>query len=60
MGARSLASGSEDFSAHKSAMITTADLHTVDGVLGHKNDRSTQRYAHLATRSLAAAILKVR
>ncbi len=35
------------------------DLYTVGGVLGHKDTRSTQRYAHLATVSLAAAILKI-
>jgi len=35
------------------------DLYTVGGVLGHKDPRSTKRYAHLATGSLAAAILKV-
>ncbi len=44
-----------------SAMINNGvDLNTVGGVLGHKDHRSTQRYAHLATRTLDAAILKVR
>lgn len=35
------------------------DLYTVGGVLGHKSAQSTQRYAHLATASLAAAIGKI-
>ncbi|KXW58095.1 tyrosine recombinase XerC [Ferrovum myxofaciens] len=35
------------------------DLYTVGGVLGHKDSRSTQRYAQLATESLAAAIMKI-
>lgn len=32
------------------------DLYTVGAVLGHKDARSTQRYAHLATDTLASAI----
>lgn len=32
------------------------DLYTVGGVLGHKSAVSTQRYAHLATAKLAAAV----
>lgn len=44
-----------------SAMINNGvDLNTVGGVLGHKDHRSTQRYAHLATSTLHAAILKVK
>jgi site-specific recombinase XerD len=44
-----------------SAMINNGiDLYTVGAVLGHKDQRSTKRYAHLATRTLNAAILKVK
>ena len=44
-----------------SAMINNGiDLYTVGAVLGHKDPRSTKRYAHLATRTLNAAILKVK
>lgn len=35
------------------------DLYTVGGVLGHKSSQSTQRYAHLKTSSLQAAIAKI-
>jgi integrase len=35
------------------------DLYTVGAVLGHKDSRSTQRYAHLATDTLALAIGKI-
>lgn len=35
------------------------DLYTVGAVLGHKDSRSTQRYAHLATETLQAAIGKI-
>ena len=35
------------------------DLYTVGAVLGHKSSQSTKRYAHLATRSLRAAIGKI-
>ena len=31
-------------------------LYTVGAVLGHKDARATKRYAHLATRTLAAAV----
>jgi integrase len=44
-----------------SAMINNGvPLNIVGGVLGHKDHRSTQRYAHLATHTLDAAILKVK
>lgn len=44
-----------------SAMINNGvPLNVVGGVLGHKDSRSTQRYAHLATGTLNAAILKVK
>lgn len=33
-----------------------ADLYTVGGVLGHKSQLTTQRYAHLVTAKLAAAV----
>jgi integrase len=35
------------------------DLYTVGAVLGHKDSRSTQRYAHLATAALTAAVGKI-
>lgn len=35
------------------------DLYTVGKVLGHKDPRSTQRYAHLMHRKLAAAVGKI-
>lgn len=35
------------------------DLYTVGTVLGHRDSRSTQRYAHLKTNTLAAAIGKI-
>jgi integrase len=35
------------------------DLYTVGAVLGHKDARSTQRYAHLATDALTAAVGKI-
>jgi site-specific recombinase XerD len=35
------------------------DLYTVGGVLGHKTTASTQRYAHLATAKLAAAVATI-
>jgi integrase len=34
-------------------------LNTVGAVLGHKDSRSTQRYAHLATETLAEAVGKI-
>lgn len=46
--------------AAASAMINQGiDLYTVGAVLGHKSHQSTQRYAHLATESLSAAIYKI-
>jgi integrase len=35
------------------------DLYTVGAVLGHQDSRSTQRYAHLATATLTAAVGKI-
>lgn len=35
------------------------DLYTVGAVLGHRDSRSTQRYAHLATDTLAVAVAKI-
>jgi integrase len=35
------------------------DLYTVGAVLGHKDSRSTSRYAHLATDALSAAVGKI-
>lgn len=35
------------------------DLYTVGAVLGHRSARSTQRYAHLATETLAVAVGKI-
>ena len=35
------------------------DLYTVGAVLGHRDPRSTQRYAHLATETLAKAVGKI-
>jgi integrase len=35
------------------------DLYTVGAVLGHKDSRSTQRYAHLQAETLAAAVGKI-
>lgn len=44
-----------------SALINNGvDLNTVGAILGHADLRSTQRYAHLATATLDAAILKVK
>jgi integrase len=43
-----------------SAMINQGvDLYTVGAILGHKDLRSTQRYAHLQQQKLAAAISKI-
>lgn len=40
-----------------SAMVNGGvPLHTIGKVLGHKDSRSTDRYAHLATETLAAAV----
>lgn len=47
---------------HSSAseMINSGiDLYTVGAVLGHKSSQSTQRYAHLATDTMRAAIQKI-
>ncbi|WP_235505330.1 tyrosine-type recombinase/integrase [Acidovorax sp. Leaf160] len=44
---------------HSSASAMTnsgVDLYTVGAVLGHKDAKSTKRYSHLATASLAAAL----
>ena len=43
-----------------SAMINAdIDLYTVGAVLGHKSSESTKRYAHLATKKIEQAILKI-
>lgn len=43
-----------------SAMINAGvDLYTVGAVLGHADPRSTKRYAHLATDTLAAAVGRI-
>ncbi len=36
------------------------DLFTVGAILGHKDQRSTKRYSHLATETLTKAILKIK
>jgi len=36
------------------------DLFTVGAILGHKDQRSTKRYSHLATETLTKAIFKIR
>lgn len=58
--------GHPEISTHKtrhsaaSAMVAAGvDLYTVGKVLGHKDFRSTQIYAHLATDQLAAAVGKI-
>lgn len=44
-----------------SAMVNNGvPLHTVGAVLGHKDSRSTARYSHLATKTLADAIRKIK
>lgn len=44
-----------------SAMINNeVDLYTVGKILGHKDQRSTQRYSHLSVDTLTAAIRKIR
>lgn len=44
-----------------SAMVNNGvSLHTVGAVLGHRDSRSTARYSHLATATLADAIKKIR
>lgn len=43
-----------------SAMINAeVNLYTVGAVLGHKSAQSTQRYAHLASNTLEAAVAKI-
>jgi len=58
--------GMEDVHLHDlrhstaSAMINEdVDLYTVGAVLGHKDPKSTKRYAHLAHAKLAAAVGKI-
>lgn len=46
-------------SAASEMINNKADLYVVGQVLGHKDSRSTKRYAHLATHVLAAAIGKI-
>lgn len=44
-----------------SSMVNAGvDLYTIGAVLGHRDQRSTQRYSHLATSTLDAAIRKIR
>lgn len=44
-----------------SAMINSGvDLYTVGKVLGHKDQRSTQRYSHLSIETLTAAVRKIK
>lgn len=44
-----------------SSMVNAGvDLYTIGAVLGHRDQRSTQRYSHLATDTLDAAIRKIR
>lgn len=60
------AAGLEHFRFHDmrhsaaSEMVNAGiDLYTVGAVLGHKDARSTKRYAHLNTQTLASAIRKI-
>jgi integrase len=46
-------------SAASEMINAKVDLYTVGQVLGHKDPRSTQRYAHLAAGTLAAAVGKI-
>ncbi len=46
-------------SAASELINSGVDLYTVGAVLGHKSSASTKRYAHLATDSLKAALLKM-
>lgn len=46
-------------SAASELINAKVDLYTVGRVLGHKDPRSTQRYAHLAVESLAAAVGRI-
>lgn len=44
-----------------SSMVNAGvDLYTIGAVLGHRDQRSTQRYSHLATNTLDAAIRKIK
>lgn len=46
--------------AAASEMINAGvDLYTVGAVLGHKDPRSTKRYAHLATETLSLAVARI-
>lgn len=46
-------------SAASELINAKVDLYTVGRVLGHKDPRSTQRYAHLAVDTLAAAVGRI-
>lgn len=46
-------------SAASEMINNKVDLYTVGAVLGHKSAQSTQRYAHLATDALRAAVLQI-
>lgn len=46
-------------SAASEMINADVDLYTVGAVLGHKDSRSTQRYAHLKHETLAAAVGKI-
>lgn len=46
-------------SAASEMINADVDLYTVGAVLGHKDPRSTQRYAHLRHDTLAAAVSKI-
>jgi integrase len=46
-------------SAASEMVNNDVDLYAVGAVLGHKDPRSTKRYAHLATKTLKAAIHKI-
>lgn len=46
-------------SAASQLINSQVDLYTVGAVLGHKSSQSTKRYAHLATDTMRAAILKI-
>lgn len=46
-------------SAASQLINNQVDLYTVGAVLGHKSSQSTQRYAHLATDTMRAAIMKI-
>ncbi len=47
-------------SAASALINNNVDLHTVGAVLGHKDQRSTARYAHLSPSTLNDAIRKIR